>query len=218
MLLREKINTIKWKLGNQLTQTFVPFNVFPSEKWAHKEQRLESEGNVGKPKNQNELLCFRWWNWNLKTRINTKFFWNIGSFSFAWLCLHLPSNIKYTRFALFLLENCTLLIWGSTWSSIRETCIKAKKTMKYNLRKHKTGSVVLTVIMTPNERQRVGGIQRLLKSNEKSSCLRQKYRKELLLARHVMKRAPVGAMSKVSRRSSKKHPKNILKACYVNFL
>ena len=58
----------------------------------------------------------------------------------------------------------------------------------------------------------------LLKSNEKSSCLRQKYRKELVLARHVMKRAPVGAMSKVSRRSSKKHPKNILKACYVNFL
>ena len=176
---------------------------FPLRNGLIKSKDYKAKEMWGNQKIKMNCCAFVDQNWNPKTRINTNFFWNIGSFSFAWLCLHLPSNIKYTRFALFLLENCTLLIWGSTWSSIRETCIKAKKTMKYNLRKHKTGSVVLTVIMTPNERQRVGGIQRLLKSNEKSSCLRQKYRKELVLARPVMKRAPVGAMSKVSRRSSK---------------
>ena len=93
---RKKIITIKWKLGNQLTQTFVPFNVFPSEKWAHNEQRLQSEGNVGKPKNQNELLCFRWWNWNQKTRINTIFFETLAHFplhDFVCSC-HQISNIQ----------------------------------------------------------------------------------------------------------------------------
>ena len=125
---------------------------FPLRNGLIKSKDYKAKEMWGNQKIKMNCCAFVDQNWNPKTRINKIFFWNIGSFSFAWLCLHLPSNIKYTRFALFLLENCTLLIWGSTWSSIRETCIKAKKTMKYNLRKNKTGSFVLWVIMTPNEK------------------------------------------------------------------